>query len=75
MPRVLRRASRWHGICSNRAEGNAMEETAYVWGTLSTVGGLLVAVGLSGLALWLVKRARDGNRRVREARRDPHVRN
>jgi NO-binding membrane sensor protein with MHYT domain len=50
-----------------------MEETAYVWGTLSTVGGLLVAVGLSGLALWLVKRARDGNRRVREARRDPHV--
>jgi hypothetical protein len=25
------------------------------------------------LALWLVKRARDGNRKVREARRDPHV--
>jgi hypothetical protein len=49
------------------------EEAAYAWGTLGTVLGLLVAVGFLVLALWLVKRARDGNRKVREARRDPHV--
>jgi hypothetical protein len=50
-----------------------MEETTYVWGTLGTIGGLLLSVALFVLALWLVKRARDGNRRVREARHDPHV--
>jgi type IV secretory pathway TrbD component len=50
-----------------------MEEEAYVWGTLGTVLGLVLAVGLFVLALWLVRRARDGNRKVREARRDPHV--
>jgi hypothetical protein len=50
-----------------------MEEEAYLWGTLGTALGLLMAVGLFVLALWLVKHARDGNRKVREARRDPHV--
>ena len=50
-----------------------MEEEAYLWGTLGTVLGLLMAVGLFVLALWLVKGARDGNRKVREARHDPHV--
>jgi hypothetical protein len=50
-----------------------MEEEAYVWGTLGTAFGLFMAVGLFVLALWLVRRARDGNRKVREARRDPHM--
>jgi hypothetical protein len=50
-----------------------MEEEAFIWGTLGTVLGLLVAAGLFVLALRLVEHARDGNRKVREARRDPHV--
>jgi hypothetical protein len=40
---------------------------------LGTIGGVLLAVALLFLALRLVARAREGNRRVREARRDPHV--
>jgi hypothetical protein len=50
-----------------------METTTFVWGTVGTVVGVLMAVGLFALALWLVARARQGNRRVREARDDPHV--
>jgi hypothetical protein len=41
--------------------------------TLSTIGGLIVAVLLFAMAWWLVGRARQGNRKVREARRDPHA--
>jgi hypothetical protein len=50
-----------------------MEETTALWGTLGTVAGVLAAVVLFLLALWFVARARQGNRRVREARHDPHV--
>ena len=50
-----------------------MEQTTALWGTLGTVGGVLAAVVLFLLALWFVARARQGNRRVREARQDPHV--
>jgi hypothetical protein len=39
----------------------------------STVGGLVIAVLLFGLAWWVVARARIGNRKLREARRDPHT--
>ena len=44
-----------------------------VWATLSTIAGLLVAVGIFLLAARLVTRARKGNRRVRQARHDPHA--
>jgi len=50
-----------------------MEEAANVWGVVGTVGGVVLAVALLVVALRLVARAREGNRRVREARRDPHV--
>jgi hypothetical protein len=44
-----------------------------LWGTFSTAAGLIVAVGLLLLAAWFVAYARKGNRRLREARHDPHV--
>lgn len=45
----------------------------YFWGTLGVVTGLLVAVGLFLVTARLVANARKGNRRVREARHDPHA--
>ncbi len=50
-----------------------METTTYLWGTFGTVAAVLVAIGLFVLALRLVARARQGNRKVREARHDPHA--
>jgi hypothetical protein len=50
------------------------QDGAVLWGTLGPLAGILAAVLLFGLALWLVARARRGNRKVREARDDPHVR-
>jgi hypothetical protein len=44
-----------------------------VWGTFGTVAGLIVAVVLLLMAARFVAKARKGNRRVREARHDPHV--
>ena len=44
-----------------------------LWATFGTAAGLAVAVGLLLLAAWVVAHARKGNRRVREARDDPHV--
>lgn len=44
-----------------------------LWGTFGTAAGLIVAVGLLLLAAWFVAHARKGNRRLREARHDPHV--
>jgi hypothetical protein len=44
-----------------------------LWGTFGTAAGLIVAIGLLLLAAWFVARARKGNRRLREARHDPHV--
>jgi len=44
-----------------------------LWASVSTVAGLAVAVTLLLLAAWFVAHARKVNRRVREARHDPHV--
>ena len=44
-----------------------------LWATVGTVAGLAVALALLMLAAWFVAHARKGNRRVREARHDPHV--
>ena len=43
-----------------------------VLGTFGAIVGLAVAVLLFALAWRIVVRARQGNARVREARRDPH---
>jgi hypothetical protein len=42
-------------------------------GTVGTVAGIAVAIALCSLGWWLVRRARDGNAKVRKARRDPHL--
>ncbi len=42
-------------------------------GPLGAVGGIIVAVLIFASAWWFVRRAREGNRRVREARGDPHT--
>jgi hypothetical protein len=47
--------------------------TSDLWGTFGLAAGLVVAVGLMLLAAWFVAHARKANRRVREARNDPHV--
>ena len=51
-----------------------MQDAVLMWGTLGPLAGILAAVVLFSLALWFVARARRGNRKVREARDDPHVR-
>lgn len=43
-------------------------------GTLGSIAGIAIAVLIFALAWRLVIRARAGNARVREARRDPHAR-
>jgi hypothetical protein len=45
---------------------------ASIWGTLGTIAGIAVAVALFMLAARFVARARKGNRRLRDARHDPH---
>lgn len=42
-------------------------------GTVGLVAGIATAVLIFAGAWWLVARARRGNRKVREARHDPHV--
>ena len=42
-------------------------------GTVGLIAGLATAIAIFGGAWMLVARARRGNRRVREARGDPHV--
>ena len=49
------------------------QDAVAIWATLGPLAGVLAAVLLFGLALWLVARARRGNRKVREARDDPHA--
>ena len=49
------------------------QDAVVLWGTLGPLAGILAAALLFGLALWLVARARRGNRKVREARDDPHA--
>ena len=50
-----------------------MQTDAYLWGLFGTIAGVVVAIVLFVLALRFVARARRGNRRVREARHDPHA--
>lgn len=50
-----------------------MEAETYLWGTVGTIVGVIVAVVLFMIALRFVARAREGNRRVREAHHDPHA--
>jgi hypothetical protein len=52
------------------AQGVSMEN---MFATLGSIGGIVVAVLILALAWWVVMRARSGNRKVREARRDPHT--
>lgn len=44
-----------------------------LWGTFGAVAGLVVAIVLLLFAAWFVAYARRGNKRVREARHDPHA--
>jgi hypothetical protein len=65
----------WHGHCSetgNYPEGFGMNVESLL-GTLGTIGGLVVAIGIFLFSARLVAKARKGNRLVREARNDPHV--
>lgn len=48
-------------------------ETEFVIGTIGTAAGIAVAVALFALGWWLVRRAREGNAKVREAHHDPHL--
>jgi hypothetical protein len=42
-------------------------------GTFGTIMGLVIAIGIFFAAARLVTNARKGNRRIREARGDPHT--
>lgn len=44
-----------------------------VVGSVGTIGGIAVAVGLFALGWWFVARARAGNAKVRRNRHDPHL--
>ena len=62
---------RQSAVCPSLLE--ASMNASDLMGTFGMVAGLIVAVGLLLLAAWFVAHARGGNRRVREARHDPHV--
>jgi hypothetical protein len=50
----------------------SFEGIAATLGTIGTIIGLLVAIGIFFVAARLVTNARKGNEEVREARDDPH---